>query len=63
MGRIKTKLIKRVTHEIIDKYGEKLTDDYTKNKVVINQHLKTESKKIKNIVAGYSTRLTKSRAQ
>lgn len=61
MGRIKTKLIKRVTQEMIDKHGEKLSNDYEKNKATISNHLVTESKKIRNIVTGYATRIVKSK--
>ena len=61
MGRIKTKLVKRVTHDIIEKYENELTNDYNKNKEVIKKHLDTPSKKITNIVTGYATRLTKSK--
>lgn len=59
MGRIKTKYIKRKTKEIIDKYGDKFTTDYEENKRIISENYKFLSKKIRNIVAGYATRLTK----
>ncbi|MDI3473784.1 MAG: small subunit ribosomal protein S17e [Candidatus Woesearchaeota archaeon] len=59
MGRIKTKYIKRKTKEIIGKYGDKFTTDYEENKRIISEKYKFLSKKIRNIVAGYATRLTK----
>ncbi len=61
MGRIKTKLIKRVTQDVMEKYGDEVSNDYVKNKEVINKHIETPSKKIKNIVAGYATRLSKNK--
>lgn len=63
MGRIKTSRIKRVTEEVIERFGNELTNDYSKNKVIINNHLITQSKKIKNIVAGYATRITKAKSE
>lgn len=44
---------------MMDKYGEHFTNDYIKNKEMVNRYLETNSKKIRNIVAGYTTRLAK----
>ena len=59
MGRIKTVLIKRVTHELMDQYGDKFTDSYEKNKEVVNTLISTPSKKLRNAIAGYTVRLVK----
>ena len=57
MGRIKTKLIKRVSQELIKEHGESFTKNFDENKLVAQQHADIPSKKIRNIIAGYITRL------
>jgi len=61
MGRIKTKLVKRVTEDIFEKYRAHIKPSYDENKQVVEQLAKFESKKLRNIVAGYLTRLYKNR--
>jgi small subunit ribosomal protein S17e len=58
MGRVKGTLIKRVSKELIEKYPDKFTSDFEKNKKVINQILNTY-KRFRNSITGYVTRLTK----
>ncbi len=57
MGRIKTKFIKRKTRDLLKQHGEKFTGDYVKNKEIANGLVQVQSKKLRNIVAGYMTRL------
>ncbi|MBI2151571.1 30S ribosomal protein S17e [Candidatus Woesearchaeota archaeon] len=57
MGRIKTTPIKRKTKELYNKYGDKFTGDFEQNKKIIPQYADIASKKIKNIITGYITRL------
>lgn len=59
MGRIKTTLIKRKTKELLKKHGDKFTTDFSQNKHLTNQYASISSKKLRNIVAGYMTRLRK----
>ncbi|HEY9706501.1 MAG TPA: 30S ribosomal protein S17e [Allocoleopsis sp.] len=59
MGRIKTMLVKRTTEELMDKYNEEFTTDFNENKKVLDSKVKMESKKMRNIIAGYATRLKK----
>ena len=62
MGRIKTTLIKRKTKELLKLHGDKFTADFEQNKVLTNQYTSGGSKKIRNIIAGYMTRLKKKEA-
>jgi small subunit ribosomal protein S17e len=62
MGRIKTKAIKRVTEEFIEKYEDKIAGDFEGNKKLVDQHTDVQSKKLRNIIAGYATRRGKTRA-
>ncbi|MGM5481080.1 MAG: 30S ribosomal protein S17e [Nanobdellota archaeon] len=57
MGRIKTKLIKALTAEVYQKYKDRFTTDFTKNKEIIKEVEDGASKKIRNVVAGYTTRM------
>lgn len=59
MGRIKTKKIKRRTKEVFAELGDTLTTGFEDNKKLLNEHYTIASKKMRNIVAGYCTRLKK----
>ena len=59
MGRIKTQLIKRITHKFIAKYKAHLNSDFEHNKVVAEKYISNKSKKIRNTIAGYATRIMK----
>ena len=61
MGRIKTMLVKRVTNELIETYPGRFTTDFTKNKAIVEELSNVPSKKIRNVIAGYVTRITKKR--
>ena len=60
MGRIKTKMIKRLTFELIKRHRDRFTTLFEENKKVVREYLGDDSsKKIRNSVAGYVTRLMK----
>lgn len=59
MGRIKTTLIKRTAHTIIKKYPEKFTENFGENKKTLQEVADIQSKKLRNVIAGYITRLTR----
>ncbi len=59
MGRIKTKLTKRITFDLIDKYKKDFTPDFEQNKKLVSSRAEIQSKKIRNIIAGYVTRRIK----
>jgi small subunit ribosomal protein S17e len=59
MGRIKTQQIKRVTGQLMKTKGELFTDNFEKNKGIVNGLVKADSKKLKNIIAGYATRIVR----
>ncbi len=61
MGRIKTKLIKRLTFQLLAQHKDHLKDNFEENKAVVGTHLVGASKKVRNVVAGFVTR--KMRAQ
>ncbi len=57
MGRIKTTLVKRKTKQLLKMYGEDFNTDFTQNKLKVAQYSSIPSKKLRNVVAGYLTRL------
>jgi len=59
MGRIKTKLIKRLTLEFFERHKDKLTEDFKANKKIVEEFMAGTSKKMRNVIAGYATRLKK----
>ena len=59
MGRIKTMLVKRTTVELLEKHNSEFSGDFTQNKTKVSMFINAPSKKIRNIIAGYITRLKK----
>jgi len=61
MGRIKTQQIKRVTMQLMKEHGSEFKKDFNENKELVGQFVNVKSKKLRNVIAGYVTRLTKTR--
>jgi small subunit ribosomal protein S17e len=59
MGRIKTSFIKKIARDLLEKNAEKFSTDFETNKKIVSQLVDINSKRIKNIVAGYITSLKK----
>ena len=59
MGRIKTTLIKRVSKQLIREHGKDFKKDFDENKTLVSKYADIPSKKIRNVIAGYVTRLVK----
>lgn len=59
MGRIKTVLVKRIGHQLMELYGNEFTDDFEKNKEIVDKLIEAPSKKLKNVIVGYVTKLVK----
>ncbi|MBD3312935.1 30S ribosomal protein S17e [Candidatus Woesearchaeota archaeon] len=62
MGRIKTKLVKRKSRELMNSYGDQMSDDFDQNKAIAEKYMEFPSKKIRNIITGYVTRMKKNQA-
>ncbi len=59
MGRIKTQLIKRSTIKLLEAKRSSFTKNFEENKKVVQQLLTAPGKKMRNVIAGYATRLVK----
>lgn len=61
MGRIKTTPIKRAAKKLVRDHRQKFKPDFAKNKKIVSELLETPSKKLRNVITGYVTRLVKNK--
>ncbi|MFP4401988.1 MAG: 30S ribosomal protein S17e [Candidatus Nanoarchaeia archaeon] len=59
MGRIKTRYIKVVSQKIYEMGGDQFTESFEENKQKVAQFATIPSKKMRNSIVGYITRLVK----
>ena len=60
MGRVKTRKVKVLAKEIMEKFPDRISADFELNKMLVGEVLAGQvSKKLRNQVAGYITRLVK----
>ncbi|MBW2971608.1 30S ribosomal protein S17e [Candidatus Woesearchaeota archaeon] len=57
MGRIKTDMVKRTTTKLVAAHPDKFTKNFDKNKLALKELAEIRSKKLRNVIAGYSVRL------
>jgi small subunit ribosomal protein S17e len=57
MGKVRTKLVKRVARELLSRYPELFKRDFEHNKRVVAMLAVIPSKKLRNQIAGYITHL------
>ena len=57
MGRIKTILIKRTAHKLISMHKEQFKKDFDSNKKTVSNLAEIPSKKLRNSIAGYISRI------
>ena len=55
MGANKPAYIKRGAEKVLERYGERFTDDYETNKKILEEVLVIESTELRNRIAGYIT--------
>ncbi len=61
MGKVYTSLVKRTARKLLEMYPDLFTTDFEHNKRVVAQLVEVESKKLRNQIAGYLTRLVRLR--
>lgn len=59
MGRVKTTLIKRTTRKLLKLHGERFGKAFDENKKAVDASADIVSKKLRNSIAGYLTRIKK----
>ncbi|MEJ5293495.1 MAG: 30S ribosomal protein S17e [Candidatus Methanosuratincola sp.] len=57
MGKVRIGKVKSISNELVLKYGNVFTIDFEENKKLVQQYTDITSKRLKNRVAGYITRL------
>lgn len=55
MGRVRPTHIKRAAEKLMDSYSDRFSDNFEENKKNLENLINTDSKKVKNRVAGYIT--------
>jgi small subunit ribosomal protein S17e len=63
MGRIKTQLIKRTTQDLFKQYKDRFSTDFDENKKAVDKVAIMHGKKLRNVIAGYITRLVKAKTE
>ncbi len=63
MGRIKSRFVKSSGSRIYEKVKPEITQDFEKNKEIIAKYADIPSKRLRNSIVGYVTRLQKHEAQ
>ncbi len=63
MGRIKTQFVKRTSVELLKKHPDKFNENFDDNKKNVSLFTDVSSKKVRNIIAGYITRLVKTKKE
>jgi small subunit ribosomal protein S17e len=53
MGKVRSILIKNVSKELILKYPDVFTNDFDKNKKLLDKYLDVDSKRLRNRISGY----------
>ena len=59
MGKVRIGLVKRTARKLLAMYPDLFTDDFEHNKRVVRELVDTDSKKLRNQIAGYVTRLVR----
>ena len=62
MARIKTLLVKNIAKRLIKDHGSEFSPEFEKNKALIGKYTTVSSRKLRNIIAGYTARLVKQKA-
>ncbi len=61
LGNVKPAFVKKIALELIEKFPEEFTDDFEKNKMLVERLTTISTKNLRNRVAGYITRLMEDR--
>lgn len=59
MGKVRIGLVKRTARRLLNMYPDLFTDDFEHNKQVVARLVDTGSRKLRNQIAGYVTRLVR----
>ena len=57
VGKVRIAAVKKVSRELIQKYPDKFTTNYEQNKVALASLVDARTKRLRNRIVGYVTRL------
>jgi small subunit ribosomal protein S17e len=57
LGKVRTEIVKRTARDMLQRYPDKFTTDFEVNKKVMSEVFELDQKRLRNRVAGYTTRL------
>jgi small subunit ribosomal protein S17e len=57
LGNVRSEKVKKISRELIRRYPDRFTTDFEENKKTVESLINTPSKRLKNTIAGYITRL------
>ena len=57
MGRVRPVFIKKISHELMKKYSDLFSNDFEKNKNLLDEFVIIQSRLVRNRIAGYITHL------
>lgn len=57
MGKIRTRMVKRIARQILERYPGLFARDFEHNKKAVSSLIEVQSKKLRNQIAGYVTHL------
>ena len=57
MGKVRIAAVKKVARELVERYPDKFSTNYESNKTVIADLVDAKTKRLRNRVVGYVTRL------
>jgi len=57
LGKVRIDTVKRVSRELLRKYPERFSGEFESDKAAVNELVVTQSKRLRNRIAGYVTRL------
>jgi len=57
LGKVRTEYIKRIARELVERFPDKFNTDFENNKKIVAALTSISSTKLRNRIAGYTTRL------
>ncbi len=57
LGKVRIETVKRISRELLRRYPDRFTGQFESDKHAVNELVVTQSKRLRNRIAGYVTRL------
>jgi len=57
LGRVRTEMVKKIAKELLQTSPDRFSTNYEENKKVVDELVNSKTKRVRNRIAGYVTRL------